>query len=138
MFLLLDKDFMLPFRSISSLGYHITTMKLSQSFTCQKYDIPIGVLWGGWIWVNIWYLFVKDRMDKWGTYQILSHRMDFGVYSFKKTLQSALFIRFRSVILGYKPIFKLTLKWIKIKEHFEIYDQNNLVNYDLWYKIMSK
>ena len=55
-------------------------MKLSQFFTCQKHDIPIGVLWGGWIWVIIWYLFVKDRVDEWGTYQILCHRMDFGGY----------------------------------------------------------
>ena len=80
---------------------------------------------------------MKDRVDRWVTYQILSHRMDFGGY-LKKTLQSELCIRFRSVILGYKPLFKLTLKWIKIMEHFEIYDQNNLVNNDLWYKITSK
>ena len=77
---LLDKEFMLIFGSIRLLGYHITTMKLSELFTCQRHDIPIGVLWGGWIWFNIWYLFVKDRVDKWGTYQILSHRMDFGGY----------------------------------------------------------
>ena len=112
-FLMLDKDFMLLFGSIRFLRYHITTMKLSQFFTCQKHDIPIGILSGGWIWVNIWYLFVKDRVDKCGTYQIFSHRMDFGIYFKTKPLQSELFIQNRSVILGYKPIFKLTLNELK-------------------------
>ena len=136
-FSLLDKEFMLPFGIIRSLRYHITTMKLSQVLHVKNMIsqlgyygvVEYGLLFDIYLWKTEWMneVLIKYCVTEWILAVIL-----------KNPLQRELFIRLRSVILGYKPIFKLNLKWIKMKENFEIYDQNSLVNNDLWYKMTSK